>query len=82
METHESNGCCRNELKVVKLEQDQNKVAFVTIEIPSLEAVASVPSEFLIAPFENVFVQRHFYNHSPPLLSEQDTYLQNNVFRI
>ena len=82
METHESNGCCRNELKVVKLEQDQNKVAFVTIEIPSLEAVASVPSGFIIAPFENIFEQHYFHNHSPPLLSEQDTYLQNNVFRI
>ncbi len=82
MDTHESNGCCRDELKVVKLDQDQNKVAFATIEIPSIETVATVPSEFIITPFENIFEHRHFHNHSPPLLSEQDTYLQNNVFRI
>ncbi|MDZ4808918.1 MAG: hypothetical protein SGI96_11720 [Bacteroidota bacterium] len=82
METRESNGCCSDELKVVKLEQDQNKVAFATIEIPSLESVSSVPSGFIFAPFVNIFEQRHFHNHSPPLLSEQDTYLQNNVFRI
>ena len=82
METHESNGCCRNEFKVVKLEQDQNKVSFATIETPSLKAVASVPSGFIVAPFENIFGQRCFHNHSPPLLSEQDIYLQNNNFRI
>lgn len=82
METHESNGCCRDEFKVVKLEQDQNKVAFAIIEIPSLEAVASVPSGFIVAPFENIFEQRHFHSHSPPLLSEQDIYIRNNVFRI
>jgi len=82
METHESNGCCRDELKVVKLDQDQNKVAFLTIEIPSIENISSITSEFIVAPFETNIEQRHFYNHSPPLLSEQDTYLQNNVFRI
>ncbi|MCY7310723.1 MAG: hypothetical protein LH619_08090, partial [Chitinophagaceae bacterium] len=72
MENRESKGCCSDELKVVKLEQDQNKVAFATIEIPSLEPVASVPSGFIVAPFVNIFEQRHFHNHSPPLLSEQD----------
>lgn len=82
MDTHESTGCCRDELKVVKLEQDQNKVAFVSITIPSMDELVSVPSEFIVASFQNIYEQRHFHNHSPPLLSEQDTYLQNNVFRI
>jgi hypothetical protein len=82
MDTHDSNGCCRNEIKVVKLVQDQNSVAFVTIEIPSVKEVVVLPSEFISASFCSVFEQRHFHNHSPPLLSEQDTYLQNNVFRI
>ena len=82
METHDSNGCCRNEIKVVKLVQDQSNVALITIEIPSVKEVVSLPSEFLVASFHNVFEKRHFHNHSPPLLSEQDTYLQNNVFRI
>jgi hypothetical protein len=82
MDTHDSNGCCRNEIKVVKLVQDQNSVASVTIEIASVKEVVTVPSEFIVASFQPVFEQRHFHNHSPPLLSEQDTYLQNNVFRI
>jgi hypothetical protein len=80
MDTHDSSGCCRDELKVVKLEQ--NKVAFVTIEIPSIREVISNPSGFIISSFQHIYEQRHFHNHSPPLLSEQDTYLQNNVFRI
>jgi hypothetical protein len=82
MDTHDSNGCCRNEIKVVKLLQDQNSVAFVTIEIPSVKEVIVAPLTFMDASFYSVFEQRHFHNHSPPLLSEQDTYLQNNVFRI
>ncbi len=82
MDTHDSNGCCRDEMKVVKLEQDQNKIAFVTIEIPSMEELISMPSGFIVASFQNIYEQHHFHNHSPPLLSEQDTYLQNNVFRI
>jgi hypothetical protein len=82
MDTHESSGCCRDEVKVLKLQQDQNKLTFESYEIPSLEIVVTTPSDFIVASFQNSFEQRHFHNHSPPLLSEQDTYLQNSVFRI
>ena len=82
METDESNGCCRDEIKVLKLVLDQNKLPIISYEIPALEKIITVPSEFIVASFQNIDEQRHFHNHSPPLLSEQDTYLQNNVFRI
>jgi hypothetical protein len=82
MDTHESNGCCRDEVKVVKLEQDQNKTTIATFDLPSLEPIVLIPSEFIAASFYNIDEQRHFHNHSPPLLSAQDTYLQINVFRI
>jgi len=84
MDTHEfkASGCCRDEVKLVKLEQDQNKLTLASYDIPSIEPVAIVPSEFIVTPFTNVDEQRHFHNHFPPLLSAQDTYLQNNVFRI
>ncbi len=82
METHESNGCCRDEVKVVKLVLDQNKLEVTTYSIPALEVIAVTPSEFIAAAFENTYKKRHFHNHSPPLLSAQDTYLQNCVFRI
>ena len=82
MKTHESNGCCHDEVKVVKLEQDQNKTTIGSYDIASVKVMVSVPSDFIVASFYNVDKQQHFHNHSPPLLSAQDIYLQNNVFRI
>ena len=82
MDTHEASGCCRDEVKLVKLVQDQNKIPVVVYELPALDMQVTIPSAFIAASFQNIGEQRHFRNHSPPLLSEQDTYLQNNVFRI
>lgn len=82
MDMHESSGCCRDEVKVVKLDQDQNKLTVALVEAPLFEIPITTPSAFIVAAFENKYEQRHFHNHSPPVLSEQDTYLQNNVFRI
>jgi hypothetical protein len=82
MDTHESNGCCRDEVKVVKLVQDQTQTDIVSYDIPSLETIVSIPSNFLVTSSYNVDEKRHFHNHSPPRLSAQDTYLQINVFRI
>lgn len=82
MVTHNSNGCCRDEVKVVKLVQDQNKVPDINIELKKIEQIVSIPSPFITANFENVNIISHFLNHSPPLLSAQDIYLQINVFRI
>ena len=82
MHDGESSGCCSDEVKLAKLDQDENKLIPASYGIPAIEPVAAVPSAFIITPFENIDEQRHFHNHSPPLLSGQDTYLRNNVFRI
>jgi hypothetical protein len=82
MEIHESKGCCRDEVRIVKLHDDQNKTLIPVYTIPAIEPVEIIPSEFIVAEFYNNSGQLHFQNHSPPLLSAQDTYLQNNVFRI
>lgn len=82
METDTSKGCCHNEIKVVKLEQDQSPVYSLSFELPALEVPVSYTSSFLVSAFFNEETKRHYHNHSPPLLSEQDTYLQNSVFRI
>ncbi|MBK7290033.1 MAG: hypothetical protein KBF82_00355 [Chitinophagaceae bacterium] len=82
MHTDDSDGCCRDEIKVVKLVQDQNKIPVVTYEFPSIDQLVIEPSEFIAALFQNTDLLGHSYNHSPPLLSAQDTYLQINVFRI
>jgi len=82
MEIHESNGCCRDEVQVIKMKEDQNKTLVASYSIPPIEATAVTVSEFIVAVSQQDDNQRHFHNHSPPLLSAQDTYLQNNVFRI
>ena len=82
MDFHTSNDCCRNEVKVEKLEQDQETHSFPHPGIAKL----SVPVIELVEHSATVaFEERtgnRFHNHSPPLLSASDTYLVNRVFRI
>lgn len=82
MDMHDNSGCCRDEVKVARLIQDQVKIPVTMYELPSVETLAPVVSDFLVASLYYVSEDRHFHNHSPPLLSQQDTYLQNSVFRI
>ncbi len=82
MHTKKSNGCCRDEVKVMKLQTDHNSFSAEAYSIPPVAILAVTPSQFIAALFYNINEQRHFHNHSPPLLSAQDTYLQINVFRI
>ena len=53
MDTYELNGCCHDELKLIKLEADQNKIPIASYNIPSVEVMVSVPSDFFVA---NVFM--------------------------
>lgn len=82
MHKKRSKGCCHDEVKVLKLKIDQNSFSAVTPSIPAIDDIAITPSQYIAALFYNINEQKHFHNHSPPLLSAQDTYLQINVFRI
>jgi hypothetical protein len=82
MKMHKAKGCCHDETKVVKLVQDQNKMPVVSYDLTVVKQLPVLPSDFIAASFYNFFGQPHFEGHSPPLLEEQDTYLQNCVFRI
>lgn len=82
MATHESNGCCKDEVSVIKLVQDQNKIPVTLFAFTAPSTLVVELSDYLAAATYNIDEQRHFHNHSPPLLSAQDTYLQINVFRI
>lgn len=82
MNMHKDNGCCRDEVKIVKMDDDQKTNPVVAFDLPSFDNLYQVPSAFISASFTNTFEKRHYQDHSPPLLTGQDTYLQNNVFRI
>ena len=49
MDTHESNGCCHDEFKLIKLEKGQNKIPIASYYIPSVEATVLVPTDFFVA---------------------------------
>ena len=82
MHIDESHGCCRDEVQIVKINDDQKLAAAFSFDLPALDVFFQKPSNFIVTSFYNARVSRHFLNHSPPLISEQDTYLQNSVFRI
>jgi hypothetical protein len=82
MNMHKSHGCCRDEVKIVKMEDDQKVAAAIDFELPPMAALYHVPSEFIAALFCNGPLRQHYPDHSPPLPTGQDTYLQNCVFRI
>jgi hypothetical protein len=77
-----SHGCCHDEVKLVKLQDDQNKASLVSFDFNSFQSIAITPSQFIITSFYNADEINHHQEHSPPLLSKQDTHLQNCVFRI
>lgn len=79
---HRSKGCCKDEVKVFKLGQDQNKIPVSDYTINAPETAVVFTSEYIVTPYYNSGEPLHLQNHSPPLLSAQDTYLQINVFRI
>lgn len=83
MNIHKSKGCCHDEVQVVKLEDDQKVTAGISFTLTPPDELVHIPSEFISTSFINCAPeQRHYYNHSPPLLTGQDIYLENNVFRI
>lgn len=74
--------CSHDETKMIKLVQDQNNMPVTSYDLIAAKQLPVFPSDFIATPFYNFFGQPHFQNHSPPLLQEEDTYLQNCVFRI
>jgi hypothetical protein len=73
--------CCGDEVKIIKLQDAQQKSqAIHSLKAP--DAIINTPSDFIVTSFYNNNKSRHQQDHSPPLITEQDTYLQNCVFRI
>ena len=81
MHTEDSDGCCRDEVKVVKLQQD-SQLAKLLMPSFSMAPVQLTLSQHLVLPFQN-FVQAQIIEYpDPPLRSGQPVYLSNCVFRI
>ena len=81
MPLEDSKGCCKEEVKILKLQDDQNK-AQISFSIKNIVTAVTIPSEFIIASVYNENRSSDHNVNPPPLLAKQDTYLQNCVFRI
>jgi hypothetical protein len=81
MHLSKTHKCCGNEIKVIKLKDDQqNAQAIHSFKAPAI--TVTIPSDFIVTSFYNADKSFYRSNHSPHLLTEQDTYLQNRIFRI
>jgi hypothetical protein len=80
MPTTDSDGCCKDEVKVVKLKVDHTLAKLLTADF-SISLPAVLTAHYLFTPYLAKIATEEPVAHGPPL-SEQDTYLLNRVFRI
>ncbi|GAB4092422.1 hypothetical protein GCM10028786_13480 [Flaviaesturariibacter terrae] len=75
------NKCCHDQVKVLKLQQDAPGAYYF---LAAFAAPANVPTlqHWMPAPLAVTLPRPATPIHGPPLLSKQDTYLRNAVFRI
>ena len=76
-----SKGCCKTEFTMVKL-ADTHKASSASYDIQTPVVLVSRSLSQLEAPLYYTNTKVYSDIHGPPLLSEQDTYLLNCVFRI
>ena len=81
MHTADSGGCCRDEVKVVKLQMDK-QVAKMLFSSLSFAPVEISLSQHLALPFQNFKHLTEPVPTGPPLLGELPVYLSNRVFLI
>lgn len=80
MNIEKSGGCCKDDVRVVKMQTDHNPAKIVTpdfsLHLPPA-AFSGDPDAFLFSSTANAYP----LPHGPPL-NGQDTYLRNCVFRL
>ena len=76
-----SSSCCHDEVKLVKIQQDlfQSKSTIYFFDLPFL--LSHYPLNLLLSS-QICILPKEYAEHTLPLLSKQDTYLVNCVFRI
>ena len=82
MHIDDASGCCRDEVKIIKLEEDQKVHNGLVFSLAPLGPPEQFTSLYLLTSLINFPGSRHFLNHSPPLLDDSDSYIANRVFRI
>jgi hypothetical protein len=81
MHTSESNGCCKDDVKMVKIEDNHNSTS-ISFSLDKLSPPLIELSDFVALDFSSAVIEDSYSYHTPPLISLQDSYLQNCVFLI
>ncbi|RYY53809.1 MAG: hypothetical protein EOO09_16595 [Chitinophagaceae bacterium] len=82
MHMDDAHGCCRDEVQVVKMDDDQKPTAAIDLVIPTLEPLVTIPSPYLAASFYNFDEPYVRTIYPPPILPPQDLCVAISVFRI
>lgn len=80
MVSSENSGCCKDKVKVVKMQVDQVSAKIVKADF-SLSPFTLSSVKYFYSSFLNTSLASVPVAHGPPL-NKQDTYLQIRVFRI
>src|ERR1051326_5979903 len=67
MSLKNTHGCCKEEVKILKIQDDQNK-AHASYSIKSIDVPAIITPDFIVASIYDIERTSDFNNHSPPLL--------------
>lgn len=81
MKMDQSHGCCKDEVKIVRIQDDQN-ITTANYSIKNIQAAVTSPSGFLAASLISSDRSFHEADLIPPELSGRDSYLKHCVFRI
>lgn len=82
MGTSEGDGCCRDEVKVIKLQQDVVSSQYVTTGVVSPTFFQSFVSAFLLPVPANGSPDPAYLSYRPPLIGQHKIYISNRVFLI
>jgi hypothetical protein len=80
MHQEKANACCNDEVKIFKIQDDQ-QLSAISYKFASPETIITPLPVWDEAAFITPAHQLFLNNHSPPL-PKQNTYLRNCVFRI
>lgn len=80
MHIKKSDGCCKDDVRVMKMKGDQAFAKVTPVDF-SLLPIVLATNEIHFTPFRNFSFLNYPVAHGPPL-SGQDIYLHNCVFRL
>ncbi len=82
MHKERSHGCCHDDVKIVKMDDDHRFAAEMDLNILSIQPVVGLPSAYTDAPFVNLTGLVAHRPEAPPNWSEQGLFAEIGVFRI